>query len=145
MTKMVFEVHANQFAPVAMKEIQSLRDKITVLEAQIVRDFKESVRFKAALDCAGSDLGVYDSGKSWPAVKLEGGKIVVTVAVKILDGETKASAPVAKPYSNLPEKTLNLLLNSKLVSDVEKRRIISAMTGGILDLPKAAEPVEVAK
>lgn len=146
MKKIVFEVSARDFAPVAMKEIQDLRDKINKIEAQILRDFEASDRFNAAKECAGSNLGQYDRGKAYPKIALVSSMIVVEVPVKIVDDAgTTATKPAANVYSNLPERTLNLLLGSKLISDEEKRRLISAMTGGILDLPKAAEPVEVAK
>lgn len=145
MKKIVFEVSARDFAPVAMKEIQDLRDKINKIEAQILRDFEASDRFNAAKDCAGSNLGQYDRGKAYPKIALVSSMIVVEVPVKIVDDATPAMKPAASVYSNLPERTLNLLLGSKLISDEEKRRLISAMTSGILDAPKAPEPVEVAK
>ncbi len=144
MNKIVFNVSAKDFAPAEMKEIYDLEAKIVQIKSKIVGDFQQTDRFKAAVDCAGSDLGPYSRGKEYPKVTIEGPRIVVSVPVNLRSGAAKPETPVVR-YSNLPEKTLNLLLSGKLISDEEKRRLISAMTGGILDAPKAPEPVEVAK
>lgn len=122
MTKINLKFKASDFAPDEATELFQLNRKRTELIDQIRIKAQKSDRFRAALDVLGhTDYG----GKNSIQLVWDGNGF--TCDVKLDEATPEAPAKVSKPYVNLTEKTLNSLLNGKILTDGEKRSLVDAL------------------
>lgn len=129
-----FNVKLSDFDREAFDKIRALDAQRSKIVEDVTRKFKESERYRAAVDLA--DRGNYGE-KMQPLVAFDRMGFHVSIAVD----EVKPSSPPTH-YQTIGEKTLNALLNGKLLSDAEKRKLISAATHGVIEAEAPKEGKE---
>lgn len=112
-----FKISIADFDADAWKRLGDARKEVASIEAEIIKSYKDSLRYKAALDLAGiSDY----SGKYTPITRIETSRIVTSVNVDTIDDREKPSGPTLF----LGEKTINALLSGKLLTDDQKKALL---------------------
>lgn len=115
-----FKVTIESFDRDAAKAIKLAREQLRRMEADLVSRFYKSDRYRAASDLSGS----YDSGGKRSVIPRVIGDYIE--AEILVDGSSKNSSK-ALTYFNIPEKTANLLLSGKLLTDDQKKALIKRM------------------
>lgn len=136
MTKISFSVKLSSFDNEAWDKLRKLGHERAAIVAKAISDFKKSERFKAAVDLAAPDY----YGQKDAIVTFEGDSFNVTIPCSVAEEPSATKSPHYPQSLSLYESTLNTLLQGKLLSDSEKRKLISAATGGIIE----AEPTKEA-
>lgn len=130
-TEMInFKIAIASFDGEAAKELHKARSHVRDLEEKIRVSFMKSERCNAISDIAGN----YESGSKRSVIpRVNGAYIEADVLVDI-------PATTAAPYQhfNITEKTANLLLSGKLLTDDQKRALIKRMGFDIAALTEGA-------
>lgn len=134
MTKIQFSVELRNFDNEAFSKLRKLDEERASLISRVISDFKKSDRLKAAKDIAAPDT----YGAKDPSVTFDGKFFNVTIAC-VASEEPVTKKSTYPPSLNMHESTLNTLLQGKLLSDSEKRKLINAATGGIIEAEAAKE------
>lgn len=112
-----FKINISEFDGEAWKRLDAARKEVAKIQTEILDAYQKSDRAKAAYDLAG--FGNYGS-KYNPNHRIETSRIVTTINVDL--GDESVSKPVR--HLNLGEKTLNALLNGKLLNDDQKKALL---------------------
>lgn len=137
MAKLKFSVKLVNFDQEAAAKLRRIDQERSDLISKAIFSFKNSPRFQAALDVATP--GNY--GEKDPTISFDGTYFHVTIPCDIESDEAPAKSTYRPPLS-ISEKTLNALLQGKILSDSEKRKLISAATGGFIQEDEPKEEVE---
>jgi hypothetical protein len=137
MANIKFSVKLMDFDQETALKLRRLDQERSDLINKAIFSFKNSPRFQAARDVA--TLGNY--GEKEPTIKFDGTSFNVTIPCDIESDEAPAKSTYRPPLS-ISEKTLNALLQGKILSDSEKRKLISAATGGLIQEEQPKEEVE---
>lgn len=103
---------------------------VTEAAKALIAAYQKSPRYAAALDLSANTSY---HGKQHPAIQVQGFELVYSIPVT-----TDAKAQQS-PTLYLGEKTINTLLNGKILSDDEKRKLIENVTQGVISASVEAE------
>lgn len=117
--KIEFRISVNDFDKGLGDELKKANAAVSVAENNILEAFAKSDRFKALRDIAG--VGSMGSKNSFYP-RIYAGQIQADIVVDVAGAEGTAT-----PYFNIPEKTANLLLTGKLLTDDQKKALIKRM------------------
>ncbi len=112
-----FKVSIESFDSDAWKRLDVARKEVAKIQTEITAAYAKSDRAKAAYDLAG--YGSYGSKYS-PIHHIEGNNISTKINVDL--GDEGGAKPVR--HLSLGEKTLNALLNGKLLTDDQKKALL---------------------
>lgn len=112
-----FKVQISDFDAAAWKRLQEAREAVRKIEAEIKSAYEKSDRLTAVRDLAG--YGDYGT-KFMTNSRIDGGQIVTRTTIDLPEEETVARAQSL----NLGEKTINALLNGKLLDDDQKKSLL---------------------
>lgn len=129
-----FNVKLSDFDREAFDKIRALDAQRSKIVEDVTRKFKESGRYRAAVDLADRDI--YGE-KMQPLVAFDRTEFSVSLVVDEIN-----PSPQPTQYLTIGEKTLNALLNGKLLSDAEKRKLINVATKGIIEAEAPKEEAE---
>jgi hypothetical protein len=101
-------------------ELKAARDAVFETEKKIIKAFNASDRLKAMRDIAGTSEYV-QKNQIYP--RINGGHIEAEFLVDLAD---QSKAPVNYGF-NITEKTANLLLSGKFLTDAQKRALVKRM------------------
>jgi hypothetical protein len=120
-----------------MKDISSLELQRLRLIGELKSEAIQSPRYIAAFDLAG--LSTYDYRKMRPSLIWNGKGFNVEVKVdEVVDTVRPYVQPVQSVH--IDPRTMNALLGGKLLSDVEKRKLLaSVLPAGVLEKPLKEE------
>jgi hypothetical protein len=114
----------------AIKQLEL--DKLKLIEELKAEAYKNP-RYIAAFDLAGHSE--YNGSKNRPALNWNGRAFTASV---VMD-EVAAERPYVQPV-HIDPRTMNALLGGKLLSDIEKRRLLaSVLLAGVLEKPLKEE------
>ncbi|QIG74554.1 hypothetical protein EVC10_046 [Rhizobium phage RHph_Y25] len=126
-----FTVEIADFDADAAKRLSEARNLVSTIEKEIASAFEKSDRFKAVRDLAGlGDMGHKNSS----FCRVDGRRIVARTYVELAEEKTAKSTP----YLSLGEKTVNTLLNGKLLTDEQKKALIKRLGFDLDDLSETA-------
>lgn len=115
-----FTVNISDFDADAWKRLSDARKLVEKIEREISESYQKSDKFKAVHDIAGNnDFGQ----KHMSYCRIHGSKIVANTVVELV--ETKPTT--YQPSLNLGEKTVNTLLNGKLLTDAQKKALVKRL------------------
>ena len=115
---MQFAVNISDFDADAWKRLQEAHNQLEGLKKEIIASFQKSARAKAAYDLSGfGSLG----SKYSPVHRIDGPRIVTNITVEI---EEPSGKKAYYPTLNLGEKTINALINGKLLNDDQKKALL---------------------
>jgi hypothetical protein len=115
-----FTIAVESFDQSLAAKLSKARAEVASIEREICNAFGKSDRFRALQDIAGN----HDMGGKRMVVP----PIIVGMHIKaqtVVDVAEKAPAPPA--YFNITEKTANLLLSGKLLTNDQKKALIKRM------------------
>lgn len=112
-----FKVGIESFDADAWKRLDAARKEVAKLQTEIMAAYQKSDRAKAAYDLSG--YGDYGSKHS-PIHYIDGNNITTRINVDL--GDETGSKPVKPLY--LGEKTINALINGKLLTDEQKKALL---------------------
>ncbi|WP_311272213.1 MULTISPECIES: hypothetical protein [unclassified Rhizobium] len=112
-----FKVNISDFDGAAWKRLEAAHKEVAKIQTEILEAYQKSDRAKAAYDLAG--FGSYGT-KNNPVHRIEHGRILTNITVDLGDDERAKTVK----YLNLGEKTLNALLNGKLLNDDQKKALL---------------------
>lgn len=110
--------------------VDAARQALAKAEKALIDVYVKSDRYKAMRDLVGYGSSAYGKAPVQPI--LQGSRIVCRVMVDLPDETTG-------PQLYLDPKTANLLLGGKLLSDVEKRKLLKRLGVDFADEAEAAE------
>lgn len=112
-----FKVSIKSFDGDAWKRLDTARKEVAKIQTEIMAAYEKSDRAKAAYDLAGfGDFGT----KHNPIHRIDNDHISTRVNVDLPDDA--GSKPVKSLY--LGEKTINALINGKLLTDDQKKALL---------------------
>lgn len=112
-----FKVNISDVNAEAWKRLDEARKTIAKIESEILDAYKKSDRAKAAYDLSG--YGNYGT-KYNPSHHIDGSRISTSIMIDVADDAEKSSAP----QLYLGEKTINALINGKLLNDDQKKALL---------------------
>lgn len=125
-----FKISISDFDSAAWKRLQAARKEVSNIEAEIMKAYNDSPRMKAALDLAGfSDYG----SKLTPVSRIETSRIVTNVTVDTVEPKGTVTRQLY-----LGEKTINALLNGKLLTDDQKKALLKQVGVDLDELSEKA-------
>lgn len=117
--KIEFRISVYDFDNDLGDELKKANAAVTVVEQKILAAFVKSDRLKALKDIAG--IGSMGSKNSFYP-RIYAGQIQADIVVDVAGSEGTTA-----PYFNIPEKTANLLLTGKLLTDDQKKALVKRM------------------
>lgn len=117
--KIEFRISVYDFDNDLGEELKRANAAVTVIEQKILTAFAKSDRLKALKDIAGAGSA---NIKNSVYPRIYGGQIQADVVVDVAGSKDHAT-----PYFNIPEKTANLLLTGKLLTDDQKKALVKRM------------------
>lgn len=122
MSDFQFTISAEDIDADALKEIKKLEAEKSRLVQKLTADLRSHDRYKAAFDLM--KVSSYDFRKIAPVVNWTGSGFRIEVSMDTPKSPTPASY---KPASFVEPKIVNMLLNGKLLSDDEKRKLLASI------------------
>ncbi|WP_320196256.1 hypothetical protein RMR10_004480 [Agrobacterium rosae] len=126
-----FKVNISDFDGAAWKRLEAARKEVAKIQTEILEAYQKSDRAKAAYDLAG--FGIYGT-KYNPVHRIEHGRILTNITVDL--GDDERSNPVK--HLNLGEKTINALLNGRLLTDRQKKALLKQVGVDLDELSEKA-------
>ncbi|MCZ7488215.1 hypothetical protein [Rhizobium rhizogenes] len=118
---MQFSVNISDFDAAAWKRLQEAHSQLESAKKEIIDAFSKSERAKAAYDLSGfGSLG----SKYSPVHRIDGPRILTSITVEI---EEPPGKKACHPTLNLGEKTINALLNGRLLDDDQKKALLKQL------------------
>jgi hypothetical protein len=115
-----FMVNISDFDADAWKRLSDARSQVEKIEREISDAYQKSDKFKAVHDIAGNnDFGQ----KNMSYCRIQGSKITATTSVELVE----TNPATHQPSLNLGEKTVNTLLNGKLLTDAQKKALVKRL------------------
>lgn len=133
--KVQFEVPASNVDREKWQQIDKAQRELDALKSSLLQTFRNSDRFVAALDLAGTKGRTY--GKHEVSVVLDGSTLRVSVPIDLIDENDKPKPTL--PSVLVDATTVNVLLTGKLLSDDEKRRLLKLYTRGALEFEEVVD------
>lgn len=129
---MQFAVNISDFDADAWKRMQEAHRQLESIKKEIIDSFQKSERAKAAYDLSGfGSLG----SKYSPVHRIDGPRIVTSIRVEVEDSSDNKAQ---RPALNLGEKTINALINGKLLNDDQKKALLKQIGVDIDSLTEKA-------
>lgn len=122
MSDFQFTIRAEDIDADAFKEIKKLEAEKSRLVQKLTDDLRGHDRYKAAFDLM--KVSPYDFRKVAPVVNWTGSGFSIEVS---MDTPKRPTPEPHKPAPFVEPKVVNMLLNGKLLSDDEKRKLLASI------------------